>query len=298
MDTATSAGAAAIPTTLLCGFLGSGKTTRINHLIRSGELANALFLVNDFGSINIDAELIEAREENVLRLNNGCACCGISGNFSAQLRDIKRWSPRPERLVLEASGIARPRPLRQLFDAAQGYRLEASESLIDASAFERHYRDTAINDIFVAQIQEVSRLRINRANWLSDARRERVLHDIAALNPTAERILEDAQGQAPAGPSTVAISGDTGALTTTSVMLPRPVDIDALDTLLAAAAPALVRAKGMVTANDAARTRYLVQFAGGRTARTATAAGQSRALVVIGHQGATLRELVEALETL
>lgn len=288
--------AAEIPTALLCGFLGSGKTTRINHLIRSGALENALFLVNDFGAINVDAELIDSREENILRLNNGCACCGISGNLSTQLRDIKRWPQRPERLVFEASGIARPRPLMQLLDAAQGYRLEASESLIDASAFERHDDDDAINDIFVAQIREVARLRINRVNWLTAERRERVLQRIAVINPTASRILEDAAGQPPAAPSP---SGrGVGALFTESVMLPRPIDVEALDALLAAAASDLVRVKGTVVANDAAHSRYLVQFAGGRMTRTATVAGRTQALVVIGHQGKALRALLDALRAL
>ncbi|WP_087719384.1 GTP-binding protein [Salinicola salarius] len=117
-----------IPATLLCGFLGSGKTSRINTLIASGELANALFLVNDFGRINIDAELIESQEDHILRLTNGCACCGIAGNLSAQLRDIRRWPTPPSHLVFEASGIARPRPLMQLLDAARGYRREHAET--------------------------------------------------------------------------------------------------------------------------------------------------------------------------
>lgn len=285
-----------IPTTLLCGFLGSGKTTRINTLIRSGALENALFLVNDFGRINIDAALIESREDNILRLDNGCACCGISGNLSAQLRDIKRWSRRPAYLVFEASGIARPRPLQQLFAAAQGYRLDESETLVDASAFERHHRDASIGDLLIAQIQEVSRLRINRVNWLADEQRERVLQRILAINPTARLMLEEAEGSPPAEPAMT--GGNGGPLVTESLPLPRPIDVEALDALLAAAAPSLVRAKGLVRANDPSGTRYVVQFAGGRTTRVATSVGRTQALVVIGHQGHELRSLLAALRKL
>ncbi|MFC3283728.1 CobW family GTP-binding protein [Litchfieldella rifensis] len=288
--------AQAIPTTLLCGFLGSGKTTRINSLIRSGALENALFLVNDFGRINIDAALIESREDNILRLDNGCACCGISGNLSAQLRDIKRWSRRPTHLVFEASGIARPRPLQQLFAAAQGYRLDESETLVDASAFERHHRDAAISDLVIAQIQEVSRLRINRVNWLTDEQREHLLQRIAAINPAASWVLEEAEGPPPTEPATV--GGSSGALVTESLPLPHPIDVEALNALLAAAAPSLVRAKGLVRANDRSGTRYVVQFAGGRTTRVATSAGRTQALVVIGHQSHELRSLLAALREL
>ncbi|WP_175488710.1 CobW family GTP-binding protein [Modicisalibacter muralis] len=291
----------AIPTTLLCGFLGSGKTTRINRMIGDGALKNALFLVNDFGSINIDAELIESREDSILRLNNGCACCGIAGNFSAQLRDIKRWEQRPEQLVFEASGIARPRPLMQLFDAAQGYALNVAESLIDASAFERHYRDPAIDDIFIAQIREVTRLRINRLNWLSAAQRDLITREIIAINPQATLIFEENFEESPGEPPPPMPAMNrtaSGPLASRSVTLPRPIDVAALDALLASTATELVRAKGTVTANDTARTRYLVQFAGGRATRVATTAGKTQALVVIGHQGEALSAFIDALDAL
>lgn len=287
-----------IRTTLLCGFLGSGKTTRINRLIRGGELENALFLVNDFGSINIDAELIESREEDVLRLSNGCACCGISGNLSAQLREIRAWPRRPPgHLVFEASGIARPRPLTELFDSARGYALEAAESLVDASAFRRHGRDPAIREIFHAQIRDVSTLRVNRSGWLETREREAVLREIAAINPEAALIVEEDEPAPPHAPAEGA-SAPTGPLATETVMLPRPVDVTALDSLLATASPALVRAKGTVQANDEAGTRYVVQYAGGRVNRVATRFGRTQALVVIGHRGEMLDSLVAALQSL
>lgn len=289
---------AAIPTLLLCGFLGSGKTTRINHLIRRGSLRDTLFLVNDFGRINIDAELIESRDENILRLENGCACCGIAGNLSAQLRDIKGWPDRPERLVFEASGIARPRPLMQLFDAARGYRLDDCETLIDASAFERHAGNAVVSDIFAAQIREVARLRINRVNWLDASAREHVLERITALNPMAQCLLEESERPAPtqrtspSGPRPSA-----GPLITESLTLTHPVDVDALDALLAEAAPTLVRAKGLV--DDATtRTHYVIQFAGGRTTRVATRARSTQALVLIGHPGDAFQSLLDSLRRL
>ncbi|SEM86755.1 CobW family GTP-binding protein [Halomonas caseinilytica] len=288
--------AADIPTTLLCGFLGSGKTTRINHLIHAGKLQDALFLINDFGRLNIDAELVESRQDNILRLTNGCACCGISGNLSVQLRDILGWSRRPGRLVFEASGIARPRPLMQLLDAARGYRLDESESLVDASAVERHLGDDAINEVFTAQIREVSRLRINRMNWLSDEHQASVLRRITAINPGARMTLETAPQGPPSAPSCP--GSGTGPLTTQSVRFAHPIDVATLDMLLADAATELLRVKGLVIANDAARSRYLVQVAGGRMTRIATTAGRSQALVVIGHKGDALQALLDALHDL
>ncbi|MCK0713659.1 CobW family GTP-binding protein [Chromohalobacter sarecensis] len=286
-----------IPTTLLCGFLGSGKTTRINTLIASGELTNALFLVNDFGRINIDAELIESQEDHILRLTNGCACCGIAGNLSAQLRDIRRWPTPPSHLIFEASGIARPRPLMQLLDAARGFRLESAETLVDASAFTRHYKDTAIKDIVVSQIREVAHLRINRINWLTDAQREQVLQSIAALNPTAGRTLEKAEKPPSASTADSATRG-SGTLVTESVEFASVIDLAALEALLSEAATTLVRAKGLVQANDHSGRYHVIQLAGGRLTWTVTRAHQSRALVVIGYPGKDMDHLIASLRAL
>jgi len=287
-----------IPTTLLCGFLGSGKTTRINRLIADGAIADALFLVNDFGRINIDAELIESRDDAILRLTNGCACCGIASNVSAQLRDICAWPKPPAELVFEASGIAEPRPLMQLLDAARGYRLAHAETLVDASAFASHHADTAINDIVVAQIREVSHLRINRADWLSSAAREQVIQDITRLNKSAELIIE-ASGQPPPRPAMKARThkaDSAGTLVTRSVTFGGPVDIAAAEALLQEATPALIRAKGLLQAID--ETCYVVQLAGGRLALTASRARATRALVLIGHDSDAMAHLVTSLRQL
>lgn len=284
-----------IPATLLCGFLGSGKTTRINTLIADGEIANALFLVNDFGRINIDAELIESRDDHILRLSNGCACCGIAGDLSAQLRDIRQWPDRPEHLVFEASGIARPRPLRQLLDAARGYRLEHAETLLDASAFARHDTDTAINDIFTAQIREVRHLRINRVDWLSAVERADVLQRLAVINSSATTTLEKAgHAPQPAHPTRRSTPG-AEPLVTESVSFDGAIDMAALEALLADAAPTLLRAKGLVQANDTPGTCHVVQLAGGRLTFTATRARNTRALVLIGTPGEALDTLIDAL---
>ena len=73
-----------IPVTLLTGFLGAGKTSYLNARLRRGIPPGSLILVNDFGDINIDAELIEYRDEQILRLSNGCICCTLGGSLAEQ----------------------------------------------------------------------------------------------------------------------------------------------------------------------------------------------------------------------
>ncbi|MCC5860125.1 MAG: GTP-binding protein [Ectothiorhodospiraceae bacterium] len=287
-----------IPTTLICGFLGAGKTTHINRLINAGRLRNALFLVNDFGSINIDAELIQSSGEQVLRLNNGCACCGVAGNLSAQLSEILRWQEPPERLVFEASGIARPKPLRQLFAAARGYRLTTAETLVDASALQRHLADTAVSDIVRAQVTDVDCLRVNRLNWLDGAaQQEDVLEVLRELNPEARLIREADRSGPPAKPATAA-GAPTGPVDSATVAFPEPVDVAAVAALLETAGPDLLRAKGMIGSREPGNPRYLVQTAGGRTRAIPTGPGSIRALVLIGHRNPAFENLLLALRQL
>lgn len=285
----------AIATTVLCGFLGSGKTTRINALIRGGGLRDALFLVNDFGSIAIDAELIQAEDDRVLRLNNGCACCGVAGNLSAQLSEIRRWAQRPRRLIFEASGIARPQPLRELFGAAEGYAVEEVESLVDAGALHRHLADTAVADIVEDQLRQVDSLRVNRLHGLAAPERDEVLALMAAWNPRARLVIDAHAEPVRERVPVSAGSAETGPVISHSISFDSPVDLDRLERLLSEAAPALLRAKGLVQADVPGMARYLVQFAGGRVSRVATAAGRSSSLVLIGHRGERLSRLVEQL---
>ncbi|WP_087719385.1 GTP-binding protein [Salinicola salarius] len=168
--------------------------------------------------------------------------------------------------------------------------------MVDASAFTRHVEDMAINDIVVAQIREVSKLRINRVDWLTDAKREQILQSIAALNPTAHRVVEKA-GQSSALPVAAATRG-SGPLVTESVEFSRVIDLAVLETLLSEAAPTLVRAKGLVQANDNAGSYHVIQLAGGRLTRTVTRAHQSRALVVIGYPGNDMDRLITSLRAL
>lgn len=298
----------AIDVRLLCGFLGSGKTTRINRLIAEGTLRDALFLVNDFGRLNIDAELITAEEDGIVRLNNGCACCGLSGDLSAQLSDIRRWPVPPTLLVFEASGVARPRPLMQLFGAAKGYSLGSSETLVDLSALQRLLRDPAIADIAQAQITDVPRLRINRHAELPAIVRERDTVLLKSLNSTAELAWDPAPAEQPITyikpsdgvdwPDFHALAASAGAITSRTLALPRAMDSRQLQALLDAAAPILLRAKGMLRDCEHPETTLALQWTPGGGRRTPFSGAKQDVLVLIGKEGPGMDALVASVEAL
>lgn len=97
-----------LPVLLVAGFLGAGKTTLINRLLVEFAGRRIAAIVNDFGSINIDAELVAERSEDVIGLQNGCICCSLQGDLLRTLKLVIARANAPDQIVIEASGIADP----------------------------------------------------------------------------------------------------------------------------------------------------------------------------------------------
>jgi len=130
-----------LPVTLLTGFLGSGKTTLVNHILSGSHGRKIGVIVNEFGELGIDAALINNVSGSVIELANGCICCATQGDLSRSLRDIAAADNGMEALLIETSGLADPEPViseLQSGRVAEAYRLDGVITVIDAENFDRN----------------------------------------------------------------------------------------------------------------------------------------------------------------
>ena len=104
-----------IPVTVVAGFLGAGKTTLINHILNGDHGRRIAVVVNDFGSINIDAELISDVGEGMVSLANGCICCVIRSDLISAVLQLADRPERPDHIVIESSGVADPASVVRAF---------------------------------------------------------------------------------------------------------------------------------------------------------------------------------------
>lgn len=181
-----------VPVTLLTGFLGSGKTTVLNRLLKRPDLRGAVVIVNEFGEIGLDHLLIEASEESFALLDNGCVCCTVRQDLVATLKDISRRvaggaMPPTERVLIETTGLADPAPiLHTLMAEAElmaSYRIDRVITTIDAvngpSTLVAHAE--AAKQAAIADCLLVTKVDLVGAAALATLERQ-----IRRLSPTAE----------------------------------------------------------------------------------------------------------------
>lgn len=302
-----------VPLTVISGFLGAGKTSWLNLQIQRGLPRDSLILVNDFGSINIDAQLIEYQDERILRLANGCICCTLGGTLAEQLAQAMRMEPRPAALYIEASGVAEPARIADIARVSRQLSLATVVCLVDASQIDTHAGSPYTGAVWRAQIRAADQLHVNRLAG-DDASRARQLAVLRALNPAARLCLDGNTVSAqidtvpPAGAPTtatwVAQAAPAVALSprpawrSVSLNYAGPIDAAQLEALLRQYADVVLRAKGMLKRRDQDRPQVF-QLSGATLSwlptRRAAAGNQ---LVCIGIRGERFDALGRALARL
>jgi G3E family GTPase len=176
-----------IPVTVLTGYLGAGKTTLLNRILSEPHGKKYAVIVNEFGEIGIDNELIVGADEEVFEMNNGCICCTVRGDLIRIIDGLMRRKGKFDAIIVETTGLADPAPVAQTFFVDENVggktKLDAVVTVADAKWLRDRLRDApeAKNQIAFADV-----ILINKTDLVSDAELREVEARIRAINPYAK----------------------------------------------------------------------------------------------------------------
>jgi len=182
----TPAAPAKIPVTVLTGYLGAGKTTLLNRILSEPHGKKYAVIVNEFGEIGIDNELVVNADEEVFEMNNGCICCTVRGDLVRIIDGLMRRKGKFDAIIVETTGLADPAPVAQTFfmDEAVGAKtkLDAVVTVADAKWLSERLKDApeAKNQIAFADV-----ILINKTDLVTPAELDEVEARIRAINPYA-----------------------------------------------------------------------------------------------------------------
>ncbi len=179
------------PFTVIGGFLGAGKTTLINYLLSSSHGVRYAVLVNDFGDVNVDADLIISHNGQTLELSNGCICCSLSDGFVNTMLRLMQGREAFDHIVVEASGVSLP---DRIMDFARIDRDLAEDGiivLVDCAQIQARLADKKIRETIEAQLQSANILVLNKCDLVGDDRLAEVRTRLGKINPSAPMVVAE-----------------------------------------------------------------------------------------------------------
>jgi G3E family GTPase len=270
-----------IPVLVIGGYLGAGKTTLINKMLSDARQRIAV-VVNDFGSVNIDASLIRERHNDTIELTNGCICCAVGESLADVLFTILERTDLPEVVVIEASGVANPAAVAA-FAHIDGFHHLGNVVLVDALHAADTAKDPLVGKTFALQVQAANLLAITKTDASEESAVAHVHTLISPLAPTTPIILPSSATLASLimniGPSSdISVNDTHNTFSTTTLSHVSAQNVSQLRTFVENFPATVVRAKGIVELADG--TRRLVQKVGTTVSITSTTLSSSGLVVI------------------
>lgn len=268
--------AAPIPVTVIGGYLGAGKTTLVNNLLRAAQGRRLAVLVNEFGALPIDADLIEARDDRMIAITGGCICCSYGSDLIAALIEMARRMPKPDQILVETSGVALPGAVASALTLVAGLRLDAVVVLADAETVREQADDRYTADTITRQLADADIVILNKTDlvaagplaetiaWMRTSAPQAHILPASHAHVPADVLLLDAtgvsRGNGKTAPSHDHVHG-AGLHASEAFAVDGLVDADRLARELMERVAGLVRAKGFVPTRSAT---MMLQIAGRR----------------------------------
>ncbi len=216
-----------IPATVITGFLGAGKTTLIRHLLENANGKRIALIVNEFGDVGVDGELLrgcgdascgaEVGEEDIVELANGCICCTVADEFIPTMTKLLRREKRPDHIIIETSGLALPQPLIRAFNWPEikaGITVDGVITVVDAPALAAGQfaanpakvealrkadmnldHESPLHELFEDQLRAADMVLLNKADLVDEATREDLLECIRAEVRAGVRVIPTEHGR-------------------------------------------------------------------------------------------------------
>ncbi|MEM1198633.1 MAG: GTP-binding protein [Pseudomonadota bacterium] len=294
----------ALPVTLISGYLGAGKTTLINHLLRNADGTRLMVMVNDFGELPIDADLIESQDGNTITLANGCICCSIGADLVGAFIDVLNLDPLPDHLLIEASGVAEPARIANMARAERDLELRAIVVLADAASVPNQAEDRLIGSAVQAQLSSADLLLLNKADLAASESLKATERWVEEIYPSlrhmrcemaqiSPEILDGAAGPAESAHLAPSHSHEDQYIRW-SWESGEPLRRAELEHGLNALPSGVLRLKGIVALADEAGA-WAVQCVGSRWSITPHSSGGGSRLVAIGLKSQITQEALDTL---
>ncbi|MEP5154936.1 GTP-binding protein [Planktotalea sp.] len=291
-----------LPVTIIGGYLGAGKTTLVNHLLRNANGVRLAVLVNEFGELAIDEDLIEAEDDDIISIAGGCVCCSFGSDLTGALMDMAKMTPPPDHLLIEASGVAIPSAIAGTVSLLDDYRMDGIIILADAETIEQSARDKYMGDTVLRQLADANIVVLNKTDLVADAKLTQTENWLDAQN-RGVGLVRAIHG---AVPSEILLDSYLAQTTQSrphheatnlemmTLQTKHPRDIDAFAESLASEQAGLIRAKGF--APSVSGDVKLIQVVGNRWNVTDAPDDKALGIVCLGFKGAISKTYLKSIE--